>query len=125
MEPMVRNRNGLSLIELLLASGLAIVVAFFAGKLFIQANTGLNNSMTRFGTQSTLNIIGGNLQKYLATGDTRFFAFSGKSPATDSLLARVFIPLPGYCADLSNACPQDSAFLYINYDKTVSPAVSS
>lgn len=119
----MKKRSGFTIVELLIATGLMAIVAYFASRLFINANKGMNDTISRFGTMSTLNIVGGNLQKYLATGDTRFNAFSGN--ASDSITARMFLPLPGYCADLDTTkCTEDTAFLYIHYDKTIVPSVS-
>jgi len=61
----------------------------------------------------------------MASGDTRFFGFSGSTAnPSDRTLGRILIPQAGVCRDLSTSnCPKDTAIFYLHYDKTTSPAV--
>lgn len=115
----------MTLIEVLTASLILAAVLFAFFRLFAIASRGVGEASQRAFVQGALAEVSALLQKYLASGDSRFFAFSGRGGVGDRAVLRVLAPMPGRCADMTLACPADTAFLYTHYDKSLSPAVSA
>lgn len=116
--------RGISLLELLIGTTLMGLVLYAIATVYSQATRGMTKATQRYETKTALLQVASTLQKFIATGDSRFFGFSGRGPA-DRTLARLIVPLPGRCADLSRAgCDGDVGLLFTHYDKSASPAVS-
>lgn len=122
---MVKRRSGFSLLELMIGLALLSVVSFALLRLFVFANRGMNDASRAIVTQSSLGEAAAMFKKFLSPGDSRFYAFSGRGALGDRPLVRVLTPLPGRCADFSAGCPADTGFLYVHYDRSVSPGVSA
>lgn len=119
---MVKNRAGMTIIELIISAtllgGITLSLGYFlnqGSKNFFKLSKDVENS-------SNLALISGHLQKHMATGDVRFFGFTNR---VDDPLARFLIPQPGLCGDLVSSCPEDNSLLYLHYDKSTLPAVSA
>ncbi len=122
---MVRKLKGVSLVELIIGITILSGLSLLVGRLMISTQKGLKKQEEKIEQQSTLFQLTGNLQRYIASGDMRFYAFTGKG-STDRTLARVVLPLPGKCSDLTgNNCEQDVSLIYVHYDKAASPSVSA
>ena len=119
---MVKNRNGVTLLELLISATLMIGVFLLIGNFLSQGLKEFFKLSKETDQRSDLALLSGHLQKYMATGDVRFFGFTNQ---TNDVLARFLIPQTGSCGDLTSDCSEDSSFLYIHYDKSTMPAVSA
>ncbi len=118
----------MSLIELLIASGLLAVVLFFAGQLLLFGQKKSSSLLQRGDFKNQLELLDGYIKRFLVSGDSLFFAFTQSSPqgtTPEKSLARALIPLPCRNADLSEVtsnCENSMAFSFIHYDKTTTPA---
>ncbi len=126
------NKRGISLIELLVGVSLGAMLIFAVSQLlsFVTKNT--STMQKSFDTQNNLLVVTTALQKYLVTGETRYFAFSGNGSGTgnvpfDQTLARMIIPQVGICGDLTTSpdCVDDAAMVYIQANKAELPYVSA
>ena len=119
-----QDKCGLTLVELIVGMGLMSLAAIALMFVLLQGHKASTSAYKRMGQKRDIATVAGHLQKFVPSGDVRFFAFMKKNPPlTPSFLGRFLIPQPGRCSDLS-ACNEDTSFLYIHYDKTTSPAVS-
>lgn len=126
------DNRGFSIAELMIG-GIILVMAIAMGlKVFQTAFKTQTDAQKRLAVSNAVNLISGHLQKNMATGDVKFFGFTGRSPAStpasgDRSLMKVLIPMPGYCANLPTTlgCEQDTSVIYVDYNKTTSPAVTA
>jgi hypothetical protein len=121
----VKGTRGLTLVELLMGGFLLVLVSYALLRLLTVVSRGVTNASTAAVVQGSVNETAAMLQRFLASGDSRFYAFSGRGALGDRVLFRVLTPLPGRCADLSLGCGADTAFLYSHYDRSLSPAVTA
>jgi len=120
-------RKGLSLIEMIIAVGLSALVIYLGATLLSGANKQVKNSGEKFTSRTLLAVLSGSLQKFMASGDLRFLAFSGR-PLNDRPVARAVLPLPEKCSDPSGTadpqCARDVGVVYVHYDKLTTPTVT-
>lgn len=119
---MVKNQKGISLVELIISASMMALVVLVSGQFLSLGFKKLSKFSNAVDSRSSLASLSGHLQKYMATGDVRFFGFTNQ---VEDPLARLLVPQPGLCGDLISSCPQDTSFLYIHYDKSTLPAVSA
>ncbi len=120
------SNRGFSLLELMIGTALSLVVITGFFTLFLMGQKATVESFNRHIVKSEMALVSGHIQRFMPSGDSRFFGFSGKTSLGDRPLARFLIPQPGFCRDLdSQRCSNDTSFLYIHYDKTTTPAVTA
>jgi len=127
------SRSGITLVELMISGAILALAVYFFGVMFAGTTKSMQSSYDKAQTASDVLTLSGSLQKNMASGDVRFFGFSGGYTTAavsdrDQLLARYLVPQPGYCVDgTSDAtrCNDSQAFHYIHYDKTTAPAVTA
>lgn len=119
--------KGLSMLELVVAIALSAIALWGGATLLKSVGKQTNNASTKFTQRTLLATISGSLQKHLASGDLRFFAFTGLS-SPNRLMARAVLPLPGNCGDFpataDPACNDDVSLLYVHYDKLTTPTIT-
>lgn len=115
------------MLELVVAIALSAIALFLGATLLKSVGKQTNNAGTKFTQRTLLATISGSLQKYLASGDLRFFAFSGLA-TPNRMLARAVLPLPAQCGDFASSpdpkCAQDVGLVYVHYDKLTTPTTS-
>jgi len=119
--------SGFSAPEMIVAVAISAGALVLGTKLWLSGQKAMTDSVNSMVNESNLQIISGNLQKFMPSGDISFFGFSGNGSATpaDRVLGRVLIPRPAFCRDLTTlGCEQDVAFFYVHYDKTTTPAAT-
>ncbi len=121
--------SGFSLTELMVGSVILTLAIVFGLKVFGVAFKTQTDAQKRVAAASDSNLFVGHLQKNMATGDVRFFTFSGRGPlgaaaTSDRTLMRALFPMVGKCADLTD-CDNSTAIVYVDYNKTTAPAVSA
>jgi prepilin-type N-terminal cleavage/methylation domain-containing protein len=125
----MKRQAGLTLVELMIGAVILAIVALLASRLMTRVATERVSAEKRQAFDSDFRLLAGVLQKFMASGDIRFFGFAGRSASstTGKIISRVLIPQPGRCRDLSTGteCTDHTSFLYIHYDKTTTPAVST
>jgi hypothetical protein len=120
------SAKGYSLIELMVGSAVLMLVLFAAGRLYFTGLERANSTIAHYHYKDQMGILSGYLQKYLVSGDTRFFGFTFQ---TEKPLGRVLIPQP--CRSSTGAevpastCNQSTSFRFVHYDKTTQPALSA
>lgn len=119
---MVRNR-GISLMELLIVVALVGGVSVMVMRSFSGTTNAAAKVSQQMGTRTGLMGLAGTIQKFLPSGDLKFFLWGDGAPEARTV-ARAVIPLVDRCADLST-CPGSSALVYTHYDRSIVPALSA
>lgn len=120
---MVNKKIGLSLVEILVGISISAIVLFIAFQLVSETQKTQKEKFDKLSISTSANLLFGQLQKNMATGDVRFFGFTGRQPDGDRGLGRVLIPFFGFCANLESAnCGSNTSLLYVDYNKATVPS---
>ena len=124
------KQKGFSLIEIMIGAGLMVLVVSAGYKALQYMNVEVFSSFRRQSRANEMDIMRTHVMRFLSPGTLRLYAMSGKVPPSDQSLARLLVPLPGRCADLSppsSTCAANgsTAVLYVSYPKPNPAAITA
>ena len=120
----LRNSRGVSLIELMVGLALAFVTILALYSVTTFFGREVASSFKKHTTAVDLDNIRTHLKRFLTPGTIRLFAFTGQS---SQHLARVLVPLPATCADLSTGgdCVNSTSMVYVSYEKARNASITA
>ena len=112
----IRNSRGFTLIELMVGLALCFVTILALYSVTTFFGREMASSFKKHTVAVDLDNIRTHLKRFLTPGTIRLFAFTGQS---SQHLARVLVPLPATCADLTTGgdCENSTSLIYVSYEK--------